>query len=242
MVASDDRTAADTAMLARRAAQFSKFYSLISCCYKYPRCEIVKDIIENESMDYLGAMTRLTDINFDIVRDALAALSDRNHDLRLEYTRLFDIGGDSATCSLYGGEYVGSRMRTMEDAVRFYNYFGLTTVTMPREMPDHIVTELEFMHYLSFNEAVLVSEGVAPESFRCAQRDFLVRHLCRWIPILQARLEECNASQFYIVITKLLSNIATKHLSYLEAAIKGIAKDGYRMADVIVSDIVGFHE
>jgi hypothetical protein len=63
-------------------------------------------------------------------------------DLGVEYTRLFDVGVSGPPCPLCGGLYTGARMKTMEEAVRFYNFFGLSLSGGPRELPDHLSTEL----------------------------------------------------------------------------------------------------
>jgi len=65
------------------------------------------------------------------------------------------------------------------------------------ELPDHITTELEFLHYLTFREAEACERGVDPESLRRAERDFLARHLCRWVPKLRARLAKQTTCPFF---------------------------------------------
>src|SRR3972149_5997703 len=72
------------------------------------------------------------------------------------------------------------RLRTMEELVRFYNYFGLRTT--PGRMPDHVTAELEFMHYLAHQEAEARQAAGDRESYLRAQRDFLERHLNGWWP------------------------------------------------------------
>jgi DMSO reductase family type II enzyme chaperone len=88
-------------------------------------------------------------------------------------------------------------MKTMEEAVRFYNHFGLTLSESPREMPDHITTELEFLHFLAFREAQSLQNGEDPAPFRRAERDFVARHPGRWIPKLRQRLEEQDPMPFF---------------------------------------------
>ncbi len=50
-------------------------------------------------------------------------------------------------------------MKMMEDATRFYNFFHLRLSPDVRELPDHITTELEFLHYLTFREAEVAAAG-----------------------------------------------------------------------------------
>lgn len=117
--------------------------------------------------------------------------------LAIEYTRLFDAGG-TAPCPLYGGAYGGARMNTMEEAVRFYDHFGLTLAEAPRELPDHLATELEFLHFLAFREAEALAEGGDPGPWRRAQRDFIARHPGRWVPELRRRLARAQSMRFFV--------------------------------------------
>jgi DMSO reductase family type II enzyme chaperone len=78
-------------------------------------------------------------------------------------------------------------MKLMEDLVRFYEHFGIRA--QPGDHPDHLSTELEFMHYLCFKEAAAASHGKDPAPLVRAETDFLGRHLCRWLPRVAQRLE-----------------------------------------------------
>jgi TorA maturation chaperone TorD len=64
-------------------------------------------------------------------------------------------------------------------------------------MPDHITTELEFLHFLAFREAEALHSGDDPGAFRRAQRDFAARHPGRWIPKLRERLEAQDPMPFF---------------------------------------------
>jgi hypothetical protein len=84
-------------------------------------------------------------------------------------------------------------MQTMEECVRFYNHFGLTLAEAPRELPDHISTQLEFLHFLAFREAEAWRDGRDPGPWQRAGRDFLERHPGRWVPKLRERLASRSA-------------------------------------------------
>ncbi|MCP4038274.1 MAG: hypothetical protein GY733_15140, partial [bacterium] len=118
-------------------------------------------------------------------------------DLAVEYTRLFDVGASGPPCPLYGGLYGGARMKVMEEAVRFYNHFGLHLSDERRELPDHLQLQLEFLHFLAFREAEALQAGEDPGSWRRAQRDFIARHPGAWLPKLRAKLE-ANAPPPYV--------------------------------------------
>jgi len=128
-------------------------------------------------------------------------------DLAVEYTRLFDTGASGPPCPLYGGLYGGARMQTMEEAVRFYNHFGLTLSEEQRELPDHIATELEFLHYLTYREAEALQSGEDAGPYQRAQRDFVARHPGAWVPKLCQRLEKERAEPFFQALFGCLADL-----------------------------------
>lgn len=136
-----------------------------------------------------------------------------------EYIRLFDLGPAGPPCPLYGGLYGGGdRMKVMEDATRFYNFFQLRLASDRRELPDHITTELEFLHYLTFREAQVCQDGGNPGSLRRAEHDFLARHLCKWVPQLHARVEKQTTHPFFPALTGFAAQFLDRDRHYAAAA------------------------
>jgi DMSO reductase family type II enzyme chaperone len=86
----------------------------------------------------------------------------------------------------------------MEEVTRFYHHFGLSLGGESRELPDHITTELEFMHFLTFQEVSALQKGQDRRPFLRAQRDFLQRHLARWVPQVAALVETQKAAPFFL--------------------------------------------
>jgi DMSO reductase family type II enzyme chaperone len=128
-------------------------------------------------------------------------------ELAIEYTRLFDAGASGPPCPLYGGLYGGDRMAKMEEAVRFYNHFGLALSQEQRELPDHISTQLEYMHFLAYREVEALQAGLDPGPYRRAQRDFVSRNLGAWIPKLCERLEKENGDEYFQALIGLLADL-----------------------------------
>ena len=83
-----------------------------------------------------------------------------------EYTRLFDVGlTGKPPCPLSGSSYAGAaKMKSMEEALRFYNHFGLVLNQEQRAMPDQLGTELEFLHFLSYRQAELIEANEPDEA------------------------------------------------------------------------------
>ena len=184
---------------ARAAAARSRAYAALAQLFRYPDSEFRGDIRDGTLATALR--TILADIDPTLVEhvgwDLLGDVGSESDTLAVEYTRLFDAGPAGPPCPLYGGLYAGTRMKTMEESVRFYNHFGLTLTDEPRELPDHLITQLEFLHFLSFREAKALEKQEDANSYRCAQRDFLSRHPGKWVPDLRARLEAQDPMPFF---------------------------------------------
>ncbi len=156
------------------------------------------------------------EISFD--QQALCESGEDNDALCIEYTRLFDLGakGHHPPCPLNSGVYMESRMHLMEELVRFYNFFGLTlSEQQEREFPDHLLNQMEFMHYLSYWEAKTLSTGDDVDSLRRGQRDFVGRHITRWIPLLGAKIFKAGGSPFYREATAVLERFVLEDLRTL---------------------------
>jgi DMSO reductase family type II enzyme chaperone len=193
---------------AKLAAARSRTYRLFGEVLAYPD-ESLREAIRSGEVagaleEALTAIDRelLSDLDREALRDAGAS-----DELAVEYTRLFDVGVSGPPCPLYGGLYGGARMKTMEEAVRFYNHFGLTLSEAPRELPDHLTTELEFLHYLAFREAQALQGGDDPGPFQRAERDFLERHPGRWVPKLRERLEKQTPMRFFRELVRALESV-----------------------------------
>ncbi len=124
--------------------------------------------------------------------------------LAVEFTRLFDVGASQPPCPLHGGLYCTPRTATLEEMVRFYNHFGLTLTDPPRQLPDHLTTQLEFLHVLAYREAAALAAGEDPGAYRRAQRDFVARHPGRWVPQLRTRLARQEPMAFFAELTRTL--------------------------------------
>jgi DMSO reductase family type II enzyme chaperone len=200
----------------RHAAARSLAYSVFARMFEYPDGEqgeaIRSGALATLLRDALVAVDPAVEeeANWDALRDA-----GGEDDLPVEFTRLFDVGTGAPPCPLHGGLYVGNRMKTMEEAVRFYNFFGLTLSEAPRELPDHITTQLEFLHFLAFREAQALETGADPGSWRRAERDFVARHPGRWVPGLRKRLEGEEPMPFFRELVARLASFLEAEASYL---------------------------
>jgi len=191
------------------AAARSRAYALFAEAMIYPDEEMRQILLEGGLAEPLREC--LVAISPDIAAspERWRALQDvvGAEELAIEYTRLFDAGASGPPCPLYGGLYGGDRMAKMEEAVRFYNHFGLALSQEQRELPDHISTQLEYMHFLAYREVEALQAGLDPGPYRRAQRDFVSRNLGAWIPKLCERLEKENGDAYFQALIGLLADL-----------------------------------
>jgi len=187
---------------AQRAARRSLVYGLLCDAVAFPDAEQIAAVRDGSLARALRAAITSVDAGCaaGIDWDALADAGAGDDELAIEHTRLFEVGASGPPCALYGGLYGDARMKTMEEAVRFYNHFGLTLSEDPRELPDHVTTELEFLHFLAFREAEALRAGLDAGAYRRAQRDFVARHPGRWVPLLVQRLAHAKAGRFHAAL------------------------------------------
>lgn len=196
----------------------SRCYRILAAAFTYPDAEMCDAIRAGEVSEALRS-------GFDAVDAALGAEADWSalreaggeDELAVEFTRLFDVGSSGPPCPLYGGLYGGARMKVMEEALRFYGHFGLRLDERRHELPDHLQTELEFLHYLAFREAEALGEGGDAGPFRRAGRDFLARHPGRFVPLLAQRLEAQHPAPYYRMLVMLLARFLKRDLRHLVA-------------------------
>lgn len=206
--------------LASPAATCSYLYGLLGECFAYPDAELV-DSLRGGTL--LAQVRRLCDalapsllegLNIGALGDPAASLDD----LAIEYTRLFDAGAQGTGCSLNGGLQYGPQMKVMEEAVRFYTHFGLTLTEEQKELPDHLTTELNFLHFLAYGEHLLEARGESATSYRLARRDFIARHPGRWLPVMEDKLRTMEPMPLFLALTGLLQRLLAWDLARLEAS------------------------
>lgn len=139
-------------------------------------------------------------------------------DFQAEYIRLFDVGPMRPPFPLYAGEWGSTRKRAMEDALRFYHFFGMKVNESCRELPDHVTVQLEFMQALAFTEGSARAAGEDASPFLRAERDFLERHPGRWWPMLRRKMAGFEPPRFYDALTALADAFFAADLRYLRTA------------------------
>lgn len=216
-------------------ARRSQTYRFLAESFRYPDEEFLKMARDGDVLK--SALAVLREIPFE-VRIEEGALSGQllkgvsQDDFEAEFVRVFEGGPGGPPCPLIEGKYAADRMGNMEELVRFYNHFGLSVAeAREREVPDHITTELEFMHYLAFKEVLALQRGEDPAPYCAAEIDFLSRHPAKWLPQLHKKTEAvfkanipnlCEpAVSFYCSLVGLSANFCTADMAYLRGLYPG---------------------
>ncbi len=210
--------APETAIDDAAASRFA-MYRVLAEALEFPvqefhesvRAGIFRDTVEGivESLPYA--------IDADV---AALETGDEYVDFQAEYIRLFDVGTVRPPCPLYGGEWGMARRTAMEDALRFYRFFGMKMNDEAHELPDHVTVELEFMQMMAYTEGTARGRGADELPLVRAQRDFLTRHLAKWWPMLRRKLPSQQPSPFYDALTAIAERFFAADLAYLTAAAK----------------------
>jgi DMSO reductase family type II enzyme chaperone len=196
----------------------SELFGLLADGLEFPSKEFHLEVQARVFSEHVGSLLGVLPYQLAEVVD-LAALANADDyvEFQGEYMRLFDIGAVRPPCPLYGGEWGGTRKRAMEEALRFYRFFGLKVDDGAHELPDHITVELEFMQVMAFTEGMTRARDEDPASFLRAERDFLERHPGKWWPMLQRKLPSYEPGPFYAALVALTGAVLAADGDYVRA-------------------------
>ncbi len=136
-------------------------------------------------------------------------------EFQAEFLRVFEVGnGGGPPAPVYGGMYGSDRMQRLEEVVRFYEYFGLSTSAEDPRPADHLATELEFMKYLTFKEAVSSSPRLQT-SYRRAQQDFVERQLAPWVPKFAEKTRNAGTWPYWEWVAGTVGKYVTADANYV---------------------------
>lgn len=185
----------------------SYVYRLAAEGFSFPDADIAHHLSSGGWISDIETIGANLPFELPLSAEQRSLLGDRAPDataLEVDYIRLFEVGVGKPFCPPYEGSHRNGRMKLMEDLVRFYEHFGL--IAHPDDLPDHVCTELQFMHYLAFKQAAIASVDGLQADITLAQHDFLDRHLCHWLPRLEARLGSAmEPSPFYSTLASFVT-------------------------------------
>jgi len=198
------------------AAARSRMYALLTESFAYPTGEVAERLLKGHLIKDLRdvAATLPTPVTVPEVL-SIATGENARDETQIVYTGLFDVCTGRPAVSLlerrYGKE---PDQKLWEDLLRFYTLFGLDFSSgAPGENPDHLLLELEFMHYLSFLEAG--TQG-GRDDLRRGQRDFLANHLGHWTGQFAEALAKEQSTGPYAALGGLLNDFVTTDMQHLQ--------------------------
>jgi DMSO reductase family type II enzyme chaperone len=194
----------------------SYIYRMLATAFSYPTDGFCEELASGEWPRRLCALAQHLPFELSMPTET-APGGEATEVLQQGYVSIFEVGTGRPYCPLYEGSHRSGRMKLMEDLVRFYEHFGL--ITQPGDHPDHLSAELEFMHYMSFKEAAAHAHSDPAPDVQRAQRDFLDRHLCKWLPRVRERLRSAqDLPPFYFFAAGLAEEFCRRDLAWLKAA------------------------
>lgn len=170
--------------------------------------------------DLSKAIKALPDFNLEqelvAVREALTENALNSEALAIEHTRLFARGLCSPYETSYDVKRKAVKTHDLADVAGFYAAFGIKP---QGELPDHIVSELEFMSLLCLKEVYALSHGKQAEAEICveAQHKFVQEHLGRWLSLFSERVREKARLRIYPVVVDLMQRFVVLDASHLES-------------------------
>jgi DMSO reductase family type II enzyme chaperone len=203
-----------------QGAARSRMYRLLAGAFGFPDEAFHRSVLDGEFSSQVLKIAAALPFALPLaegepLRAALGDVPADYVEFQSEYVRLFDVGVPRPPCPLFGGLYLGSRRAVMEEVTRFYHHFGLSLGGESREMPDHITTELEFMHFLTFQDVSALQGEKDRGPYLRAQRDFLQRHLARWVPQVRVLAEKQKSFPFFLGLVGLTEAFLLADLAYV---------------------------
>lgn len=202
-------------------------YQLLKTAFHYPDEEmaalvrdgvLVRDIradaqslIKSDKSNLLKAIQ-----NLESTLDGLTVA-----DLQEQHGRIFG-HTISKECPAYETEYgephIFRQAQELGDISGFYTAFGLEVSDTNKERLDHISTELEFMHFLTYKEVYAREHHSSKEIEICrdAQKKFFKEHLGRWAPLFLKRLAGKAQNGFYKELAQLTESFLVLEVEFLD--------------------------
>ncbi|MFP6682557.1 MAG: molecular chaperone TorD family protein [Gammaproteobacteria bacterium] len=198
----------------------SRLYALLGEAFTYPQGSPVIRLLDGDLLADLNDALTMSPFALAEVPELINPQT-RNaiQEMQITYTDLFDVASGTPKVSLLERRYGDNpEQKLWENLLSFYSHFGLDfSQGYAQEQPDHLLTELAFMHYLSFLEAGTSGDQ---DSFRRGQRDFLELHLGVWVKELSMNLSETKELKPYAVLGSLLADVVDSDLLYLEGRLE----------------------
>jgi TorA maturation chaperone TorD len=176
-------------------------YRLLSQCYDLP-ADNIAGIVSEMAESTSGICPEATKY-FPKMEEEIENLES----LRVDYSKLF-LGPFALLAPPYGSVYLEGERKVMGDSTidarNRYREVGLDIAGDFKEVPDHILVELEYMYYLILKEIESIENSDLHKAtdYLKKQKGFLEDHLVVWVPEFADKIEENAETEFYKNLAK----------------------------------------
>ena len=201
----------------------STAYREFASWYRYPEQSSL-DELKARDQEVIGAFEALADQGHFASKQNIHSLFEDMEglllsDLQAEYVRLFDY---RPPCPMFESSYTelekSNPGKVKLSVENFYNEFGLDASPTSIEPPDHIMMELEFMHFLSYKEGeARENEDIDFEKYIMGQQRFCRNHLQQWVPAFCDRLKENAGVSFFKALAALTEDFVLHDTGYIDS-------------------------
>jgi TorA maturation chaperone TorD len=185
--------------------------------------QFLADLLSFPGSEYLNSIKLENDINNILIlnentpinkqlKECVNAYANCDQQVILaEFARLF-VGPFHVIAPPYGSYYLENGRLMGESTVQvseFYDFAGLTIKDSFKDLPDHVVAELEFLIYLIFNEINFLenSEIENYTKINNLKIDFFNRFFLVWINKFATLIIENTKLEFYKNVGICINNI-----------------------------------
>lgn len=193
-----------------------KLLTIFSALFCQPEKDVFNNLdIINELSHNLLALTPEPKLYLE---NLLVILPELDYEkLLVEYTTIF-LGPFGAIAHPYSSVYFGENT-LMNDitiwVLKFYNETGLKYDEELHDMPDNLIVELEFLHFLNYSIYQAIEEGDTEklDFFKSRENQFFNNHFAIWLPKMSEKIINSNASEYYINLCKCLDSFVKNYFN-----------------------------
>jgi TorA maturation chaperone TorD len=187
-------------------------YLLLSKSYSMPEKNMLKQLTDLETIVarvYSKAAVHALNMGKEIEKMEII------DPLKVDYSKLF-VGPFGLLAPPYGSIYLEKNKKIMGDSTvnvqNRYKEVGVDISVNFKEPPDHIIAELEFVHYLIKKEieAIIKGEFNKAVNYLHKQKEFLNSHLGVWIFEFANNIESKAETEFYKQLALFTKTFITK--------------------------------
>ncbi len=150
----------------------------------------------------------------------LVPSSFADHESR--YLACFEVGLPAPPVPLLASHYQrrDPAPRVIHEHILFYRRFGMAAPGAHQAPADHLVYQLAFLIHL---DRLLAGDAADAESIRWARRDFLSRHVHRWVAEASRQAEEKRLAPVYRALLAILTAAVAEDLEWSKSAGESLA-------------------